>query len=390
MRGAGVFLAAALCAWLAGCEAPPKPVVQPVDSSLEPVGFDALPGWQADDLAEALPALRLQCRRLSLLPADTALGGRGLAAEAGGRAGQWQAVCAAAEALPEASQPGGAEARAFFEHWFMPYRVRQSGLMTGYFEPILQGARHEGGVYHTPVLAKPADLVTGDGVDSQGRPLLGRRADGAFVPYYSRDEIEAGACARSARALLYLANPVDLFFAQIQGAALVRLTDGDLVRLAFDGRNGRPYTPIGKVLAEQGAIAPEQVSMQSVRAWLDAHPAQAKAVMDRNESYVFFRFAGDADTRFGPPGALGVYLTAGRSAAVDKRYLPLAAPLFVDSTIPDGRLWQHLVLAQDLGSAIEGPARLDIFFGTGAPAAAWAGAMRQPGTIYLLLPRAGA
>jgi len=231
------------------------------------------------------------------------------------------------------------------------------------------------------------DLVTGEGVDSLGRPVLGRRANGVFVPYYSRAEIEAGAARDQTRVLLWLASPVDLFFAQIQGAALVRLADGDLVRLAFDARNGRAYTPIGKILAEQGEIPPDQVSMQSVRAWLDAHPDRAPAVMDRNESYVFFRFAGDADTAFGPPGALGVYLTAGRSAAVDKRYLPLAAPIFVDSTIPDGRLWRHLVLAQDLGSAIEGPARLDIFFGTGAPAAAWAGSMRQGGTVYLLLPR---
>jgi membrane-bound lytic murein transglycosylase A len=167
----------------------------------------------------------------------------------------------------------------------------------------------------------------------------------------------------------------------------VRLSDGGLVRLAFDGRNGRPYTPIGKILAERGDIPADQISMQSVRAWLDAHPGEAKAVMDRNESYVFFRFAGDADTAFGPPGAMGVYLTAGRSAAVDKRFVPMGVPLFVDSTIPDGRIWQHLVLAQDLGSAIEGPARLDIFFGTGAPAASWAGRMRQRGTVYVLLPR---
>ena len=130
--------------------------------------------------------------------------------------------------------------------------------------------------------------------------------------------------------------------------------------------------------------------MQTIRAWLDAHPDQAKALLDRNESYVFFRYAGDPDTAFGPPGALGVYLTAGRSAAVDKQFVPLGAPLFVDSTIPDGRLWRHLVLAQDLGSAILGPARLDVFFGTGAPAAEWAGRMRQSGTVYLLLPRAPA
>ena len=382
----GLALTLVLTLVLSACVKPPAPPVPPPPpQGLAEASFADLPGWQDDALAEALPGLRLQCRRLALLPADTALGGTGLAQEYGGRAGQWSELCTAAQSLaPEDS------ARAFFEHWFQPYRITQTGLITGYFEPILQGARHQGGIYQTPVLARPSDLVTGEGRDAQGRPVLGRRASGQVVPYYTRAQIEAGVLGAQARALVWLASPVDLFFAQMQGAALVRLTDGGLVRLAFDGRNGRPYTPIGKVLVAQGALTAAEVSMQTIRAWLDAHPDQAKALLDRNESYVFFRYAGDPDTAFGPPGALGVYLTAGRSAAVDKQFVPLGAPLFVDSTIPDGRLWRHLVLAQDLGSAILGPARLDVFFGTGAPAAEWAGRMRQSGTVYLLLPRAPA
>ena len=174
----------------------------------------------------------------------------------------------------------------------------------------------------------------------------------------------------------------------MQGAARLSLAEGGTLRLAFDGRNGRPYTPIGRVLTEQGAIPPDQVSMQSIRAWLDAHPAQARAVMDRNESYVFFRAVSDTDPTLGPIGAMGVALTAGRSAAVDRGFVPLGGPVFVDSTVPDGRVWQHLVLAQDLGSAIVGQARLDVFLGSGEAAGAWAGRMHQAGRLWLLLPAA--
>lgn len=369
---------------LAGCQppaAPPEAGTQAAPALTE-AAFTDLPGWREDALAELLPALRLQCRRLALLPGDTPLGGEGLAETYGGRAGQWSEACAAARDLATTE-----DVRGFLEHWFTPYRVTAAVKVTAYFEPVLAGSRTHVGAFQVPVYGRPADLVPGEGVDGQGRTLLGRRVDGAFVPYFTRAEIEAGALGAAARPLLWLRDPVDLFFAQVQGAALVELPDGGRVRLAFDGRNGRPYTPIGRVLVERGALAADAVSMQSVRAWLDAHPAEARAVMDRNESYVFFRLAADADPSLGPPGAMGVALTPGRSAAVDKRYLPLGAPLFVATRVPDGRDWRHTVLAQDLGSAIEGRGRLDLFFGTGAPAAAWAGGMRAAGDVWVLLPR---
>jgi membrane-bound lytic murein transglycosylase A len=265
-----------------------------------------------------------------------------------------------------------------------------AALVTGYFEPILRGALHRGGIYQTPALARPADLVQGGPPDALGRPGLGRYAGGRIVPYYSRAEIEAGAMGDAARPVAWLASPEDLFFAQIQGAARLALAEGGTLRLAFDGRNGRPYTPIGRVLAQQGAIAPGAISMQSIRAWLDAHPGEARAVMDRNESYVFFRAVPDADPQLGPIGAMGVALTAGRSAAVDRSVVPLGSPVFVDSTVPDGRAWQHLVLAQDLGSAIAGQARVDVFLGSGQAAGEWAGRMHQLGRLWLLLPRPAA
>ncbi len=375
-------LASMLCA--TACVPPrvagPKKAAAPV---LALASFSDLPGWQDDTLTELMPALRLQCHKLAMLPADTALGGAdNEAATYGGRAGQWAAACAAVLA-----QPPNADPRETLEHWFAPYRAATPALVTGYFEPVLLGSLHQGGIYQTPVLTRPSDLSTGTTHDDQGRPVMGRLIDGALQPYWTRAEIEAGAAGDATHPLAWLASPEDLFFAQIQGAAVLQLDGGGTLRLAFDGRNGRPYTPIGRVLTKNGAIADNQVSMQSIRAWLDAHPAQAKSVMDQNESYVFFRVAPEGDPLMGPPGALGVALTAGRSAAVDKNFLPLAAPLFLDSTVPDGRPWRHLVLAQDLGSAISGPARVDIYMGAGPQAAEWAGRMRQPGTLWVLLPR---
>lgn len=354
----------------------PRPPDRP---ALAAATFADLPGWSDDNLAEALPGLRLQCTRLGLLPADTSLGGQGIAASV---AGQWEAVCDASRAAGVQDDP-----RAFFEHWFQPYRIMADALVTGYFEPVIPGALQRGGRFQVPVLARPSDLREGTTRDAEGRPVLGRLVDGQLVPYFSRAEIEAGAADATSHAVAWVESPVDLFFAQIQGAMLLQLPEGGTLRLVFDGRNGRPYTPIGRILKQQGAIAPDQVSLQTIRAWLDAHPADAKALMDRNESYVFFRVAAESDPTLGPPGALGVALTAGRSAAVDKQFVPLAAPLFVATTIPDGRTWRHLVLAQDLGSAIEGPGRVDVYFGAGAQAAGWAGAMRQAGTVWLLLPR---
>ena len=371
---------------LGGCVVKPPlsmavaPITAPV---LTAATFKDLPGWSNDMLGQVLPALLLQCRRLAMLPADTALGGQDLAATYGGRAGQWAEPCAAAMSL----RPND-DTHRFFESWFAPYRVSQPALVTGYFEPMVAGSRSLSAEYQVPVLARPDDLVRAGGSDASGRPIWGRMANGEVVPYWTRAEIEAGAMGSAAKPIAYLASPVDLFFAQIQGSARVQLAEGGLMRLVFGARNGRPYTPIGRVLIDQHALAASDVSMQSIRAWLAAHPAEAKAVMDRNENYVFFREAPDADPSLGPPGALGVDLMAGRSAAVDKSFIPLGMPVFVDSTVPDGRHWQHLVLAQDLGSAISGPARVDLYLGAGAPAVDWAGRMHQPGQIWLLLPRA--
>jgi membrane-bound lytic murein transglycosylase A len=367
---------------LTGCVQQP---VAPQTAALEAVKFDQIPGWQADSVAESFAALRAECRRFSLLPPDTLLGGQGLAATYGGKSGQWSALCLAASSIVANDDP---EIRRFYEARFQPYRYSAPGLFTGYYEPEVQGAREKGAGYEVPLLARPTDLIQGapPADDPKASPMVGRSVNGKLVPYFSRAEIEAGAMGKAAHPLLWLHDPVDLFFLQVQGAGRVRLPDGSVVRVGYDGKNGRPYTPIGRVLLQRNALASADINMQGIRWWLAGHPADIKAVLDQNEDYVFFRILSDTDVFEGPPGSLGVNLVARRSAAVDPHFTPLGVPVFVDTTDPvGGAAWRHLLLAQDSGTDIKGPARMDIFFGFGPLAEQQAG--RMTGTEYLLLPR---
>ncbi len=357
--------------------------------ALSPVDFERLPGWGQDKAADALAPFVAGCAKMG----DT-LGGDGEAAAKGGKAESWRTACAAASLVPAGDEP---RARAFFETNFQPYAItangNDGGLFTGYYEPEVRGSRSPGAGFDVPLLARPTDLIQIDlsafADDLKGRRIGGRIESGSIVPYYDRAEIVSGALRGKRLELLWLADPVDAFFLQIQGSGRVRLPDNRVVRITYSGQNGRPYVAIGKVLADQGAIPLEQVTMQSIRSWLTAHPAEAGSVMDRNPSYVFFRELSGTKPEDGPPGALGAALTPGRSVAVDRSYIPLGAPVFLDTTDPiSGAKLQRLMVAQDVGGAIRGPVRADIFFGWGAEAEAWAGQMRQSGHQYLLLPKA--
>lgn len=391
------LLAAGVLA-LAGCAVPPGQ--GPGQETLSPVAFSALPGWASDRQADAMPAFLATCAGLAQLPPDQKLGGQGLAAQLAGTPALWQPACNAARAVPANDD---AAARSFFETWFQPYAVgdngRREGLFTGYFEPEVRGSRYRTAQYRTPVLAPPHDLLEADlgqfDKDLAGRRITGRVEGSRLVPFPTRQEIEDGAVS-SRDAILWLADPIDLFFLQIQGAGRVRLPNGQIVRIGFAAKNGRPYVPIGRVLVERGALAKDQVSMQNIRAWLEAHPDQARAVMDENPSYVFFRVISGLSPDQGPPGALGVALTPDRSIAVDRNFVPLGAPVFIDTTLPAPAgapagtrpaPLQRLTFAQDLGGAISGAVRADIFFGWGPEAEQRAGQMHQPGHAYLLLPR---
>ncbi len=377
-------LAASLAATLAlaGCVTAPKLP----DGALVAVDFLDMPGWKTDTIADGLQALRTGCARLKTLPVDTALGGLGIARALGGTAASWASPCSAADVLASADDQ---EARQFFETWFTPYRVAGPARYTGYYDPEIAGSLVRTANFTVPVYGRPADLLVGQApTDSTTSRAMGRLSAGHLVPYWTRAEIEAGAMGSAATPIAYVASAVDLFFLQVQGSGRIRLPHGGLVRVGFEAKNGRPYTPIGRVLVARGAITADQVSLQTLRAWLLAHPKEAPAVMAQNQSYVFFRLVPDADPALGPPGALGAALTPQRSAAVDRRFMPLGAPLFVDTVDPlTGDAWRHVVIAQDLGSDINGAARVDLFMGAGAQAEARAGRMHGGGALFVLLPR---
>jgi membrane-bound lytic murein transglycosylase A len=371
-----------LLALLALASCAPHPPSSP-RLTLDQARFGDLPGWRDDDVAAAMPALVKSCAVLAKL-ADTApIGPDGVA----GTAHDWRGACAAAVRL---AGGGDDAARPYFETWFMPFRVGDngapSGLFTGYYEPELRGARMQGGAFATPLLARPPDLVTVElGLfrpSWRGERIAGRIVDGRMLPYATRAEIEHGALDRNHLAFLWVDDPVDAFFLAIQGSGRVRLPDGTLVRVGYDGQNGAPYVAIGRLLVERGEMAQDDVSLSAIRAWITAHPSAGQALMDENPSYVFFReVTGD-----GPIGAEGVVLTAGRSVAVDPAFMPLGAPVWLD-VAQGATILRRLVVAQDIGGAIRGPVRGDVFFGAGAEAENQAGTMRARGTYYLLLPR---
>ena len=389
LRLGGLLLGLASCA--------PTPPVPPTPTlTLAPVGFDRLEGWGADDPSDTLVAFRRSC---SVLRSHGP--GEPMAPDpAFGQVGDWLPACAAADA--PASLASAASARGFFESWFQPWQVSDQGnpvgLFTGYYEPVLYGSRHPDAHYSVPLHAPPADLLRIDlgrfNPDLTGYAIWGRVADGAFVPYYTRAEIDDGALAGRNLELVWVDDPIAAFFLQIQGSGQVRLDDGSVVRVGYAGQNGRPYRAIGRDLIEMGALSRGQVSLQTIRAWLSAHPADAATLMERNPSYIFFQEHPELTADEGPLGTEGVPLTAGRSLAVDPRFLPLGAPVWLDASAPQpdspgGEApLRRLMVAQDTGGAIKGVVRGDVFWGAGDRAEAIAGRMQSRGHLALLLPKA--
>ncbi len=387
MRRAVAAVAALLAtAALSACALPPPGAP---GAALTPVGFSQLPGWPEAKPATVLRAFVQSCAALAQLPPRQDVGGRGETATLAGQAGQWTRVCTDANALKVGDE---AAARAFFERNFQPYALG-SGLVTGYYEPEVQGSLRPGGDYTVPLLRLPPDLVRASLGEFdpalKGHSVTGRVVGGKLVPYFDRNEIEDGVLDGDNLALLWLRSPVAAYFLQIQGSGRVVLPDGRVVRVTYAGQNGRKYVAIGKTLAARGAIPEGQVTMQSIRAWLLAHPAQARALMDENPSYVFFREIDGLPPQDGPPGTLGASLTPRRSVAVDPRTVPLGAPIWLATTDPvTGKPMQRMVVAQDTGGAITGRGRIDLFFGWGQAAREAAGRMQAQGQSFVLLPLA--
>jgi len=357
---------------------------------LAPATFGDLPGWQGDRVSQALLALLRSCRRLAALPEGEPLGGGGFA----GTAGDWRGTCAAAGRVQAGDDAG---ARTFFEQRFRPWTAadggERTGLFTGYYEALLHGSRKRTARYRVPLYRRPPEVVTVDlgkfREDLRGRRLAGRLSGGALVPLPDRAAIAEGALAGRGLELLWVDSPVDAFFLQVQGSGRVRLAEGGEVRVGYAADNGRPYTAIGRELVRRGLYRPEEVSMQTIRRWLEGHPGQADALMETDASYVFFEEVKGE----GPLGADGVALTPGRSLAVDLRHWPLGVPLWLDGAAPDprdgapDRPLRRLFIAQDTGGAIRGPIRGDVFWGAGPVPEAVAGKMKTRGRLWVLLPR---
>jgi membrane-bound lytic murein transglycosylase A len=294
-------------------------------------------------------------------------------------------LCAEAATLPRQND---AAARRFFETRFAPEPAGR-GLMTGYFEPELRGAREPGPGFPAALRPRPADLVELNPAALTAPERGIRRRVGDHVePFPDRAGIEAGALDDAAPPFLWLADTVDKFFLQIQGSGRVVLPDGGVLRVGYAAQNGHRYVAIGRVLIERGAIPRERMSMQAIRAWLAAAPPEdAAAVLAANPSYVFFRLVEGLAEKDGPVGTLGVPLTPGRSIAVDPALVPLGLPVWVETRDPvSGMPIRRLVVAQDTGGAIRGVGRGDWFWGWGAWAEERAGRMSEPSAMTLLRP----
>jgi membrane-bound lytic murein transglycosylase A len=375
---------AVVAAALGAC-APTSPPEDKLE--LAAISFAEVPGWDLDRQDEAVPAIERSCVAMVSRP-DTADAGPmpvfGLVAD-------WRAACAAIGGVPSGD---AVAARSYLERWFKPYRAsnrgRQGGFLTGYYEPELRGSRKADARYQIPLLLRPPDLVTVDLGEFRetlkGERIAGRIVDGRLRPYASRSAIVDGALAGRDLEFVWVDDAIDAFFLHIQGSGRVVLPDGSMIRVGYAAANGHAYTAIGRELVARGQIEREAVTMQSIRDWLAAHPAEASAVMGLNASFIFFReLPGD-----GPLGTQGVVLTPGRSLAVDTRFVSLGTPVWVDTVdpiAPESPL-RRLMVAQDTGGAIRGPLRGDVFWGHGDAAAARAGRMQSEARLILLLPAA--
>lgn len=388
--GAAILLVTAACGPL-GELTSERPADELV---LKPATFASLEGWPTADVRGAFVAFVGSCKRIVARGDGDVVGG----AAVYGSVGAWRPACAAAL---QANVSSPETARAFFETWFQPAqafnRSEAIGLFTGYYEPELSGSRVKTDRFTTPLYARPKDLVSVDlgafRPALKGERIAGRVDGAKLVPYETRGEIESGALKDRSAPIAYVDDATAAFFLHVQGSGRVRFADGSVVRVAYDGQNGHPYTAVGRVLVERGEIAREALSMQVIRAWLKANPHKAPALMNENASFVFFKEQPLADPSQGAEGAQGVALTPEASLAVDLRFHALGAPMWVDGTAPadeeaaDDVVFRRLFIAQDTGGAIRGPVRGDVYWGSSARAESVAGRMAHKGKLFVLLPK---
>ena len=341
----------ALACWLF------KPCSHP-QTALTPVGFEALNGFEDDEVIRALPALKKSCAVLK-------------------KRAEWKKFC---KKLNNKNFENSAELRAFIKSEMRPFAVGQTGLFTGYFKPEMEGALEKTEKYTVPVLGVPADMIKVDlgrfYPELKGKTIFGRVKNGEIVPYFTRREIESGKA--NAAAVAWVKHKADLFTAQVQGSTVLVLPDGRRISLHFAGHNGHSFYGIGRDLAKKGIH-----SMQAIRKWLIENPQHGEKLMHKNKRYIFFKTGDDTDA----VGSMGVALTPRRSLAVDTDFIPLGSFLWLDTVAPDGAPLRRLMTAQDTGAAIKGIVRGDFFWGTGEKALKEAGRMKSKGTYFVLLPK---
>jgi membrane-bound lytic murein transglycosylase A len=356
----------------------PKPVgiepdTLPPASQLQAVDWQQLDGWSETDTTRSLDAFLQSCRVLQYKKG-------------------WQSVCQEAELLTD--EPNETVI-SFFEQRFIPHRVLNKdntdiGTITGYYVPELNGSRIRTERYKFPIYRVPDDLLTIDlssvYPELENYRLRGRLEGNRVVPYYTRLELDQNIDKLKGNELLWVEDPVDLFFLHIQGSGSIRFDNGENVMINYGNQNGHPYRSIGKLLIDRGEMTLDQMSMQNIRAWAKKNPDLTASLLGENPSYIFFRELPD-DMKM-PPGSLGVPLTPEVSIAVDPRTIPLGAPVFLATTWPyNPKPLNRLMIAQDTGGAIKGGVRADFFWGLGYEAGALAGRMKQDGKLWVLLPR---
>jgi membrane-bound lytic murein transglycosylase A len=364
-----------------------------------PVAWADIAGWSEDDHLQAYKAFRASCKPIAAQqpPNSDQKAGDPKAGDPKALGTSLRDPCRAARAQDISD---GAKAKAFFEDNFLPLRISRlgeaDGFVTGYYEPVIDGSRTQTDVYNVPVYRRPSNLfVRGFNQESPSLPnkgqvfrKIGRRK---LVPYYDRGEIEDGAIAGRGLEICWLKSQTDLLFSQIQGSARVRLEDGSTIRINYDSHNGYPYTAVGRLLIDRGIIPKDQMSMQKIREWMDQNPDGAKELRRQNRAYVFFHEVPLSD-KDEAVGAQGVPLTPGRSIAVDRALHVYGTPFFIEGELPieseqSKTPFHRLMIAQDTGSAIVGPARADLYFGAGAEAGKVSGRLRHNMHFVMLVPK---
>ena len=377
--------------------APPEPL-QLRDTALEPIEWSALKGWSGDDHVAAFATFLASCRSLlrSSLRQDE-------------KRPMYAALTQVCRRALVAGRLAEDQARLFFERNFRPLHITRlgdsAGFLTGYFEPIVDGSRVPTGIFKMPIYRRPPDLVpplhsAGPSFPNKGQSL--RRTDGGtLVPYYDRGEILDGALDGKRLEICWIKNKSDALTIQIQGSARVRLEDGAMLRINYDGHNGYPFVPLSRILIERNVIAREEMSLERIREWVRANPQSAEEFLRQNRSFMFFRIVGLTDDRQAAGyqekpreaiGAQGITLTPTRSIAVDNALHVYGTPFFIEADLPltdekRGDHFDHLMIAQDTGSAIVGPARADIFWGAGDRAGQLASHVHHAGNFAMLVPR---